>query len=97
MPSYLSLIHWTDQGIAGAKDSPARLDTVKAAAEAAGGRMNFFYMLMGEYDLVTLMELPDDDAAARLLLRVGALGSVRSNTMRAFTEDEYRTLVGSLP
>ena len=97
MPSYLSLINWTEQGIANVKDSPGRLDAAKQAIETAGGRMIFFYMTMGEYDLATLIEAPNDEAAASVLLALGSQGSVRSKTMRAFTEEEYRGIVGNLP
>ena len=97
MPSYLSMLKWTEQGIKNVKQSPGRLDAVKAAAKEAGGRVVFFYMTMGEYDLVTLMELPNDEAASRLFLSVGMHGNIRSTTMKAFTEDEYRKIIGSLP
>ena len=97
MPSYLSLINLTEQGIANVKDSPERVDAWKQAVEAAGGRMIFFYMTMGEYDFATLIEMPNDEAAASVLLALGARGSVRSKTMRAFTEEEYRGIVGNLP
>lgn len=97
MPSYLSLINWTEQGVSSVKDSPERLEAAKQAIEAAGGRMIFFYMTMGEYDLATLIEVPDDEAAAKVLLTLGGQGAIRTTTMRAFTEDEYRNIVGSLP
>ena len=96
MPSYLSLINWTEQGVKAIKQSPERLDAVKQATQAAGGRMIFFYMTMGRYDLVTLYEVPNDDAAARVSLQLGMGGNVRTTTLRAFTEDEYRKLVGSV-
>ena len=97
MPSYLSLINWTEQGIGNVKESPARLDAAKQAVEAAGGRMIFFYMTMGEYDLAMLIEVPNDETAASVLLALGSQGSIRSTTMRAFTEEEYRTIIGNLP
>ena len=97
MPSYLSLINWTEQGIRNVKSSPQRLDAVKKAAEAAGGRVVFFYMTMGEYDMAVLMELPNDDAASRVLLAAGAQGNVRSTTSKAFTEEEYRKMIAALP
>ena len=97
MPSYLSLINWTEQGAANVKDSPQRLAAAKQAIEGAGGRMIFFYMTMGEYDLVTVIEAPNDEAAASMLLALGARGSIRTKTMRAFTEDEAMALVGNLP
>lgn len=90
MPSYLSLVQWTDRGIGDVKASPERLEAAKQLIQAEGGRMILFYMVMGEYDIATLMELPSDDAAARVALRLGAAGSLRTTTTRAFTEDETR-------
>lgn len=97
MPSYLSLLSWTDQGIRNVKSSPARLDAVKAAAQAAGGRVIFFYMTMGDYDAVIVTELPNDEVASKLLLSSAMQGNIRSKTMKAFTEAEYRNIIGSLP
>ena len=97
MPSYLSLINWTDQGIKTVKQSPQRLEAAKQATTAAGGRMIFFYLTMGQYDLVTLSEFPNDEAAARFLLTIGGQGNVRTTTLKAFTEDEYRRIIASLP
>ncbi len=97
MPSFLSLINWTEQGVQQINESPGRLDAAKAAIEEAGGRRIFFYMTLGEYDIATLIEAPDDETATRWLLGLGARGSIRTKTMRAFTEDEYRNIVGSLP
>ena len=96
MPSYLSLGNWTEQGIRNVKEGPQRLDAVKKAAEDAGGRLIFFYMTMGQYDFAALLELPDDDSAARLLLTIGGQGNARTTTLRAFTEDEYVALTGSI-
>jgi uncharacterized protein with GYD domain len=97
MPSYLILGDYTEQGIRNIKQSPQRLEAVKQAAQAARGRVVFFYLTMGEHDFACLAELPDDQAAARLLLTIGSQGNVRTTTMRAFTEDEYRGIVGGLP
>jgi uncharacterized protein with GYD domain len=65
--------------------------------EAAGGKMVNFYLTMGRYDAVVICQLPDDERAMKLLLDIGAQGNVRSETMRAFTEGEYRDLVADLP
>lgn len=96
MPSYLSLVNWTEQGIKNVRDSPRRLDQVKHVIEQAGGRLIFFYMTMGQYDLVTLMEVPNDEAAARVAIQLGMGGNVRTTTLKAFTEDEYRSIIGKL-
>ena len=97
MPSYLSLVDWTDQGIRSVKESPARLVEVKAAVTSAGGRLIFFYMLMGEHDLAILTEFPDDETATRVLLTLGAAGDLRTTTYKAYQESEFRALIGSLP
>ena len=96
MPSYLSLINWTDQGIRTVKDAPQRVDNFKKAVEAAGGRLIFFYTLMGEHDIAILIEVPDDATATRLLLETARLGNIRTKTFKAFTEQETRDLISGL-
>ena len=73
MASYLTLLNWTEQGIKNVKQSPDRLEAVKQAARDAGGRVIFFYMLMGQYDLATLVRAPGRrcDVAARSQSRHG--------------------------
>lgn len=97
MPSYLILGNYTDQGIRNIKQSPQRLEAVKQAAQQGGGRMIFFYLTMGQHDFATLLELPNDEAAARLLLTIGSQGNVRTATLKAFQESEYQRIIGSLP
>jgi uncharacterized protein with GYD domain len=96
MPTYISLCSWTQQGIEKVKDSPARLDAAKKAFKAAGGELKQFYLTMGRCDMVIISEAPNDEAAAKAALTVAQHGSVRTETLRAFTEDEYRKLLGSL-
>ncbi len=96
MATYICLGDWTQQGIANIEDSPGRLDDVKNAVEAAGGAVRDFYMTTGAHDMVLVLEAPDDIALAKVLLRLGSKGSVRTTTMRAFTESEYREIIGSL-
>jgi uncharacterized protein with GYD domain len=79
------------------KESPQRLDAFKQAVQAAGGRVIFFYMTMGEYDLAALIEGPDDETASRLLMQLGSLGNVRTKTLKAFTEEEYRRIIAAVP
>ena len=96
MATYISLLKFTDQGIKTIKDSPSRLDAAKRAWQAAGGRVTAFYLTLGTHDAVVIGEVPDDAAAAKLLLQTGALGNVTTTTFRAFTEDEYRKIIASL-
>jgi len=97
MPTYISLVNYTQQGIEKIKESPSRLDAVKKVYEAAGGKLLQFYLVMGRYDVVVIGEAPDDKAAAKIALIIGSKGSVKTETFRAFTEDEYRKIVAGLP
>ena len=96
MTSYLVLGNYTDEGIRNIKDSPNRLAAVRQAVNDAGGRLIFFYLTMGQYDFASLVEVPNDEVAATLLLKVGGQGNVRTTTLKAFTEYEYQNIVDSL-
>ena len=96
MPTYISLIRWTDQGIRNLKGSPDRQRQVMQRAEQAGGKVTI-YVTMGEYDSVAIIEAPDDQTAMRQLLALGAEGNVRTITMKAITQEEFAQVVGSLP
>ncbi len=96
MPTYITLSRWTAKGVENLKASPSRLDKAKEVARAVGGEMKAFYLTMGEYDLVVVWEFPDDKAAAKCALRIMGEGGVSSQTLKAFSEAEYRQLLGSL-
>jgi uncharacterized protein with GYD domain len=97
MPTYISLLRYTQQGIASAKAGPARLAAAKEAYRKAGGELKAFYLTMGQYDCVVVADMPNDEAVAQMALALGAQGNVRSETSRAFTESEYQKVVASLP
>lgn len=96
MVTYLMLLKWTDQGIKNVKDSPKRLDGVKKLAKDLGGEVKSFYMTLGEYDLVLIVDMPNNDKVARFGLKLGSLGNVRSTTLRAYSEDDYRRIISGL-
>ena len=96
MATYITLSRWTAKGAEHVKESPSRLDAVKQAASAAGGEMKAFYLTMGEYDFIIVWDFPDDKACAKFALGVLAAGNVTSRTVKAFSESEYREILGSL-
>lgn len=96
MPTYITLINWTDQGIRNVEEAPQRLDAGKKATEVVGGKMTSFYLTMGRYDTVIINEFPSDEAAATYLLSLGRLGNVRTETLKALTEEEFRNIVAKL-
>lgn len=97
MPTYIGLLRWTQKGAENIKESPARLDKARAALKAVGGELQAFFMTMGAYDMAIRFTVPDDAAAARFMLATAAQGNVQTETLRAFTEDEYRKIIASLP
>ena len=96
MSIYISLVNYTQQGIAKIKDSPARMDTAKKAAAAMGGKILDVYLTMGRYDGVVVSEFPDDAAYAKFVLSVAALGFLSTETLKALSEAEFRQVIGSL-
>ena len=97
MPTFITLVNYTEQGIENIKESPARLDAAKAAFRAAGAEIKDFYLVLGRYDIVLIAEGPDAETAAKLALAIGSQGAVRTETLRAFTEEEYRKIIAALP
>jgi len=97
MPSYIVLGQWTQKGIENIKQSPDRLTKFRQQVKSLGGDLKGFYLTMGQYDFVIVLEAPDDATAARLTLAVGALGNVRTETLKSFKEEEYRRILTSLP
>ena len=96
MGHYVTLIRYTLQGAAKIKESPKRLDAAKKAAEAAGGKIHAWYLTMGKYDAVIISEFPNDEASAKFMLSTGSMGNITTQTLKAFTETEYRKIVASL-
>jgi len=97
MATYITLIRYTQQGIQNIKESPARLDAAKQAFQAMGAKVKEYYLVMGEYDAVLVSEAPDDETVAKLALSIGSGGAIRTETFRAFTDDEYRKIIAALP
>ncbi len=97
MPIYVTLIRYTEQGIKTFKDLPKRLEETRTAGEAAGAKLVAFYLTMGQYDAVVVSEAPDGETVATLALAAGGRGNVRTETLRAFTEDEAKKLAAAVP
>jgi uncharacterized protein with GYD domain len=97
MSTYISLINLTQKGIENIKESPNRLDQAKAEFKAMGAELKQFYLVTGRYDMVVISEAPDDEAVSKVALAIGSAGSIRTETLRAFTEEEYQKIIAELP
>ncbi len=96
MPTYIALLNWTQQGISKVGSSAKRLDAGRKAFKKMGVELKDTYLTMGRYDLVCVIEAPDDETYAKAVLSLGSQGSVSTETLKAFTEDQYRAIIGSL-
>ncbi len=96
MSTYIALVNWTDQGIKAVKDSPKQLDAAREMARRYGCEIGDAYLTIGAHDMVVKIEAPDDEAAAKVMLSLGAGGNIRTTTLKAFPEEGYRRIIGSL-
>jgi uncharacterized protein with GYD domain len=97
MATYVSLIDWTQQGVASFKDTVDRYEAAAEQMEQLGVRFVDVYWTLGEHDIVAVVEAPDDETATAALLVTGAQGNVRTKTMRAFSRDEMRAVIDKTP
>ena len=96
MAKYILLANWTDQGIRNIKDSAKRLDAGLALAKQQGCVYENFFMTMGSFDMISVIEAPDDETLAKHVLTVAAGGNLRTITLKAFPEDSYRSIIANL-
>jgi uncharacterized protein with GYD domain len=97
MPTYIVLGKYTSQGITNIKNGPQRTAQARQAIEAGGGKMRAFYLTLGQYDFINISEAPDDETLATILLGLASGGNISTETLRAFTEDEYQQIVDAMP
>lgn len=96
MATFISLVNFTDQGIRNVKESPERLNAFRALAEKLGVSVKGAYYTVGHYDMVIIVE-GSDEAATTVLLAAGSLGNVRSQTLRAYSQDQMTQIISKMP
>jgi len=96
MAQYIMLVDWTEQGIRDVKNSPGRLDAAKQLCKKHGAEMTAFFMTMGSHDMVAILQAPNDEAVTRIALALGSGGHIRTSTLKAFSESEYRQILQNL-
>ncbi len=95
MPHYVALLNWTEQGIRGVKDTIKRAEAASAQARKLGGKIQIYYT-MGEYDLVSIVEMPSDEAYNRFALWLGSQGNVRTRSLKAWTQEDTVKIIDQL-
>ena len=97
MPTYISLVQFTDKGIQAAKETTQRVADWATRVQSMGVRVKEMYWTLGEYDQVCVFEAPDDETAASVLLAADLLGNIRTQTLCAFTASEMKKILAKLP
>ena len=93
MPTYISLVNFTDQGIRNFKETTKRAQAFGDLVQQMGGNLKDIYWTMGAYDAVAITEAPDDETAIAAALKVSSLGNVRTTTLRGFDMEEIETVI----
>ena len=96
MPTYVALFNWTDQEVRTAKDSVQRYEQGRAAMEQMGVTLQTILWTQGRYDLVAVFEAPDEETVAAAMLGLAAQGTLRTETLRAFTAEEMGRVLQKL-
>lgn len=97
MPTYVSLLNWTDQGIRRVKETTNRAKAFQDMAAKTKVKVKAIYWTMGHYDVVVIMEAPNDEAISRLMLGLCALGNVKTQTLRAYSAKEMDQILKGMP
>jgi uncharacterized protein with GYD domain len=96
MPTYVALMNWTDQGVRTDKDTVHRREQADALAEKHGARIEQVYWTMGHYDIVAILEAPDDETVTAMMLELGSAGNLRTATLRAYDHDQMQAIIQRL-
>jgi uncharacterized protein with GYD domain len=96
MAMYVSLVNFTEQGIHNVKDTVKRYEAATALAEKMGMKIVQAFWTMGAYDVVVILEAPDDETLSAFTLKIGSMGSVKTHSMRAFTKNDMERLLAKI-
>lgn len=96
MASYLILLNYTQEGVAQMKRSPERLEKAREVFKSKSCELREFYLAMGRYDAVVIVDGPNDEAVMQAMLVIAGAGAVRSETLRLFNEQAYHEIIASL-
>jgi uncharacterized protein with GYD domain len=93
MPTYVSLVNWTDQGIKNYRDTLRRAEDYRGLVEKHGGQVRQLLWTLGDYDIVAVADFPDDETATAVVLQTAAGGNIRTRTMKAFDADQMSAII----
>jgi len=96
MVAYVVLAKFTDQGVKNAKDAPKRAEAFRRMAKTFGVTVKNIFWTQGRYDIVIIVDAPDEVSATALNLSLSALGNIRTESLRAFSSAEMMKIVAKM-
>jgi uncharacterized protein with GYD domain len=96
MSTYVALMNWTDQGVRIVGDTLHRREQADALAEKHGAKIEQVYWTVGPYDIVAIIEAPDDESVTAVLLELGSAGNLRTTTLRAYDREQMSRIIQRL-
>jgi uncharacterized protein with GYD domain len=96
MPTYIALVSFSDKGIQAVRETTKRAATWAAKVKSLGVTVKQSYWTLGNVDGVCIFEAPDDETATTAMLSAGVLGSIRTQTLRAFTAEEIDKILAKM-
>ena len=97
MATFITTLHFTEQGIKAVRETCNRAAAFKTAAEKLGIKVTGQYWTLGAFDGVIVFEAPDEATATAAMLRLSSLDNIRTQTARAFDTAEMQKILGLLP
>lgn len=95
MVKYIIFGNYTEKGLSNINESPSRLANARELAKKYEGEISAFYLTLGQYDFFLICKFPTNEKAAQFSIKLGSLGNVRTTTLKAFTEDEFKQILKS--
>jgi len=92
MATFITTIQFTDQGVKAIRQTTQRVAAFEELARQLGAKVTHIYWTLGNYDGLIIFDA-GDEAAATLMMRLGADGNVRTKTVRAFTAPEVSKML----
>jgi uncharacterized protein with GYD domain len=96
MPTFITLLNWTDQGVKNVKDTVKRAEAATDLAHKMNCQMREVHWTIGQYDMVAVIDAPDDETATAFSLSISAQGNVRTHTLRALDIPEMRRILDKM-
>ena len=96
MATFVMLGNFTDQGIRNVKETTKRAEAFRDLSEKIGVTVREIFWCLGQYDIIAIVDAPDEETATALTLSVASAGNIRTETLRAFSSDDMNRILAKM-